>query len=84
MPKNPIQSMLDKSIKALKNNSIAMEKALESFLKTEGVEFSEKEYNELKQLTNTMNELDSVLYSIESSKTKSNKKKVKAKKRKKK
>lgn len=63
--KNPIQTMIDKSIKELKANSKAVETALEAFLESEGIDVSEKEINEIKQLTNTMSELDKVLLSVQ-------------------
>jgi len=61
---NPMLEVLDKSIKELNDNSKAVEKALETFLKQEGVEISEEEFNEIKQLTDTMNELDDTILEL--------------------
>lgn len=81
---NPIQQMIDKSIKELKTNSKMVEKALETFLESEGIEVSEKEFREIQQLTNTMNELDKVLLEVSTSKPKKSPKKKGVKKRRKK
>lgn len=62
---NPFDNLLSKSIRSLKANSKAVEKAIEKLLNEEGIEVSEKEYREIKQLTDTMSELDSVLLSVE-------------------
>lgn len=76
---NPLLKIVDKSISDLKANSEAVEKAIEEFLKQEGVVVSDSEYNEIKQLTDTMNELDDALLTLTASKPKS---KPKTKKRK--
>lgn len=77
---NPFDDMLNKSIKELKANSKAVEMAIEGLLKQEGIDVSEKEYREIRQLTDTMNELDSVLLNIQETKPKA-KPKPKAKKK---
>ena len=74
---NPFDDMLNKSIKELKANSKAVEMAIEGLLKQEGIDVSEKEFKEIKQLTDTMNELDSVLYNIQEAPVKKNKPKAK-------
>lgn len=80
-PDNPINALLNKSIQELQENSKAVEEALESILKQDGVEISAKEYTEIKQLTDTMNALDSVILSVEEKDAKrANKKPVKKKK----
>lgn len=81
---NPIQSMIDKSIKELKANSKMVEKALETFLASEGIEISEKEFREIQQLTNTMDELDKVLLEVSVPKSKKPVKKKRTSKRKRK
>lgn len=78
---NPIQSMIDKSIKELKANSKMVEKALETFLASEGIEISEKEFREIQQLTNTMDELDKVLLEVSVPKSKKPVKKKRTSKR---
>ena len=67
---NPFDDMLNKSIKELKSNSKAVELAIEELLKQEGIQVSEKEYREIKQLTDTMNELDYVLLNMQEVKPK--------------
>ena len=82
---NPFDDMLNKSIKELKSNSKAVELAIEELLKQEGIQVSEKEYREIKQLTDTMNELDYVLLNMQEVKLKTKPKakpKRKAKRRK--
>ena len=82
---NPFDDMLNKSIKELKSNSKAVELAIEELLKQEGIQVSEKEYKEIKQLTDTMNELDYVLLNMQEVKPKTKPKakpKRKAKRRK--
>lgn len=82
---NPFDDMLNKSIKELKSNSKAVELAIEELLKQEGIQVSEKEYREIKQLTDTMNELDYVLLNMQEVKPKTKPKakpKRKAKRRK--
>ena len=82
---NPFDDMLNKSIKELKSNSKAVELAIEELLKQEGIQVSEKEYREIKQLTDTMNELDYVLLNMQEVKPKTKpkaKSKRKAKRRK--
>lgn len=61
---NPMLEVLDKSIKELNDNSKAVERALETFLKQSGIEISESEFNEIKQLTDTMNELDNTILKL--------------------
>ena len=61
---NPMLEVLDKSIKELNDNSKAVERALETFLKQSGIEMSESEFNEIKQLTDTMNELDNTILKL--------------------
>ena len=82
---NPFDDMLNKSIKELKSNSKAVELAIEELLKQEGIQVSEKEYREIKQLTDNMNELDYVLLNMQEVKLKTKPKakpKRKAKRRK--
>jgi hypothetical protein len=78
---NPFDDMLNKSIKELKANSKAVEMAIEGLLKQEGIDVSEKEFKEIKQLTDTMNELDSVLYKMQEAPVKKNKPKAKPKRK---
>ena len=78
---NPFDDMLNKSIKELKANSKAVEMAIEGLLKQEGIDVSEKEFKEIKQLTDTMNELDSVLYKMQEALVKKNKPKAKPKRK---
>ena len=85
----PLRAMIDKSVNEIKENSKAIEEALEKFLAEEGIEVSEKEFMEIKQLTDTMNELDNALFilsqpSKKKTEKKSSKKKVGKKKSKKK
>ena len=75
---NPLEKMIDKSLEELKANSKAVEKAIEKLLKEEGIDVSEQEYMEIKQLIDTSNELDSVLLKLTESQPK---KKTKPKKR---
>lgn len=74
---NPVQAIIDKSIKELKANSKVVEQALEKFLAEEGIEVSNEEFNEIQQLTNTMDELDKVLLEAVTPKPKPKRKKKK-------
>jgi biotin operon repressor len=76
---NPLEKMIDKSLEELKANSKAVEKAIEKLWKEEGIDVSEQEYMEIKQLIDTSNELDSILLKLTESQPK---KKTKSKKRK--
>lgn len=60
----PLKVLIDKSLQEIKANSKAVEEALEKFLQEKGVEVSDSEYNELKRLTNTMDELDYALVKL--------------------
>ena len=75
---NPLEKMIDKSLDELKENSKSVEAALEKLLKEEGIEISLQEYQEIKYLTDTMNELDELLLTL-TQKPKAQKKKSKKK-----
>lgn len=79
---DPLKVLIDKSLQEIKANSKAVEEALEKFLGEEGIEISDSEYNELKRLTNTMDELDYALVKLSEAplKKKPTKKKTKKKK----
>ena len=79
---NPMLEVLDKSIKELNDNSKAVEMALEKFLSQEGIEISSQEFYEIKQLTDTMSELDDAILSLTIQPTKKSKTKKKPKRRK--
>lgn len=79
---DPLKVLIDKSLQEIKANSKAVEEALEKFLGEKGIEISDSEYNELKRLTNTMDELDYALVKLSEAplKKKPTKKKTKKKK----
>ena len=80
---NPIEKMIDKSLDELKANSKAVEKAIETLLEQEGIEVSQQEFNEIKYLTDTMNELDDLLLTLaDKPESKKSKPKKKAKRKK--
>lgn len=79
---DPIDALLNKSIKELKANSKAMEQAIENLLEQDGIKVSESEFSEIRKLTNTMDELDSVLYTLNNAPEKPKAKPKKRKKRK--
>ena len=81
---NPMLDILDKSIEELNINSKAIETALEKFLEQEGIDISSEEFNEVKRLTDTMNELDNTLLALTTKPAVKPKAKPKKKKRKRK
>ena len=80
---NPLEKMIDKSIKELNDNARAVEAALEKIAMQEGIEISEQEYSEIKYLTDTMSELDELLLSLNNRPVTKKKPKKKAKRRRK-
>lgn len=56
------EKMFNQSIRKLKANERDIENALKQILTNEEIKVSEEEYNELKRLTDTINEIDNILY----------------------
>lgn len=56
------EKMFNQSIRKLKSNERDIENALKQILSNEEIKVSEAEYNELKRLTDTINEIDNILY----------------------
>lgn len=58
---NSFEKIFSESIRKLKANERAIERAVKQVLTTEEIKISESEFNELKQLTDTLNEIDKTI-----------------------
>ena len=56
------EKMFNQSIRKLKANERDIENALKQILTNDEIKVSEEEYNELKRLTDTITEIDNILY----------------------
>ena len=56
-----MEKVFEQSIKKLKANERDIERAIKKVLTNEEIKISEAEYNELKRLTDTLNEIDKVI-----------------------
>ena len=61
---NSFEKIFNESIRKLKANEKAIEKAVKQVLTDEEIKISESEFNELKQLTDILNEIDKTIEEI--------------------